>query len=247
MIHIMTPEQRKFIRSNIQRIRFELNEAVKNTPAQSREVILLAATKTRTPEEINCAIDCGITHIGENRVQELLAKYDGINKSDVKIHFIGHLQTNKVKYIVDKVDMIQSVDRLSLANEISQRALEKGKQMDILVELNLGYEENKSGIEPEKTEAFIRSISHLKGISIKGLMAIPPICTDSVRQMEFFQKIFGIFIDILRKNIDNSNMQVLSIGMSDDYGIAAQAGSTMVRIGSGIFGTRQYPPSSAAK
>ncbi|HAZ19845.1 MAG TPA: YggS family pyridoxal phosphate-dependent enzyme, partial [Clostridiales bacterium] len=99
MIHIMTPEQRKFIRSNIQRIRFELNEAVKNTPAQSREVILLAATKTRTPEEINFAIDCGITHIGENRVQELLAKYDGINKSDVKIHFIGHLQTNKVKYI----------------------------------------------------------------------------------------------------------------------------------------------------
>ncbi len=233
---MMTNQQKENIQNNIARIREDLKITAVNP-----DIVLLAATKTRTPEEINFAIDCGLTHIGENRVQELLEKYDKINTDRVQVHFIGHLQTNKVKYIVDKVDMIQSVDSYELASEISKRALAKGKRMDILVELNLAAEETKSGIRPEDTLDFIQKISPLEGISVKGLMAIPPICTDSARQLEFFQKIFEIFIDISSKNIDNSNMQVLSIGMSDDYAIAASAGSTMVRVGSGIFGARVYP------
>ena len=239
---MMTQTQKETIRNNIQRIKEELKRV-----AVCPDIILLAATKTRTPEEINFAIDCGLTHIGENRVQELLEKYDDIDTDRVQVHFIGHLQTNKVKYIVDKVDMIQSVDSFELASEISKRSLAKGKKMDILVELNLAGEATKSGIRPEDTLEFIEKIASLEGISVKGLMAIPPICTDSDRQLEFFKKIFAIFIDISKKNIDNSNMQVLSIGMSDDYALAASAGSTMVRVGSGIFGARQYPTSPKAE
>lgn len=236
----MTQEQRENIRANIEKIRAALAASAKNP-----DIVLLAATKTRTPEEINFAIECGITHIGENRVQELLEKYDAIDTHRVSVHFIGHLQTNKVRHIIDKVDMIHSVDSYSLAQEISKRALAKGKKMDILVEINLAGEESKSGIRPEETLDFVQKISVLEGISVKGLMAIPPICTDPDKQIKFFQKIFGIFIDISTKNIDNSTMQVLSIGMSDDYTLAAAAGSTMVRVGSGIFGARVYPTPAA--
>ena len=228
----MTIEEKKqHIKENIKRIKNEIGD---------RDVVLLAATKMNSPELINYAIECGITHIGENRVQELLDKYDNINKENVEIHFIGALQTNKVKYIVDKVSMIQSVDRISLAQEINRRCKAIGKVMDILVEVNIGEEEAKSGVTPESLEDILRKISQFSNISVKGLMFIPPIFKNINEQTYFLNKIKDLYIDIRAKNIDNIYIHVLSFGMSNDYLAAMDYGSNMIRIGSGIFGARNY-------
>ncbi|MBQ4648628.1 MAG: YggS family pyridoxal phosphate-dependent enzyme [Clostridia bacterium] len=212
--------------------------------ALPKDVTLLAATKTVSPEYINYAASLGLRLMGENRVNELLEKYDAIDKSKLDIHFIGALQSNKVKYIIDKVSMIHSVDRLSLAEEISRRALAIGKVMPVLVEVNIGKEESKSGVMPEDVLGFVRKISALKGISVEGLMAIPPKSENKEKNIEFLQKIKQIFIDISTKNVDNVNMRILSVGMSNDWREAIECGSNMVRIGSGIFGKRDYgiPP-----
>ena len=212
--------------------------------ALPKDVTLLAATKTVSPEYINYAASLGLRLMGENRVNELLEKYDAIDKSKLDIHFIGALQSNKVKYIIDKVSMIHSVDRLSLAEEISRRALAIGKVMPVLVEVNIGKEESKSGVMPEEVLGFVRKISALKGISVEGLMAIPPKSENKEKNIEFLQKIKQIFIDISTKNVDNVNMRILSVGMSNDWREAIECGSNMVRIGSGIFGKRDYgiPP-----
>lgn len=212
--------------------------------ALPKDVTLLAATKTVSPEYINYAASLGLRLMGENRVNELLEKYDAIDKSKLDIHFIGALQSNKVKYIIDKVSMIHSVDRLSLAEEISRRALAIGKVMPVLVEVNIGKEESKSGVMPEDVLEFVRKISALKGISVEGLMAIPPKSENKEKNIEFLQKIKQIFIDISTKNVDNVNMRILSVGMSNDWREAIECGSNMVRIGSGIFGKRDYgiPP-----
>ena len=212
--------------------------------ALPKDVTLLAATKTVSAEYINYAASLGLRLMGENRVNELLEKYDAIDKSKLDIHFIGALQSNKVKYIIDKVSMIHSVDRLSLAEEISRRALAIGKVMPVLVEVNIGKEESKSGVMPEDTLEFIRKISALKGILVEGLMAIPPKTENKEKNIEFLQKIKQIFIDISTKNVDNVNMRILSVGMSNDWREAVECGSNMVRIGSGIFGKRDYgiPP-----
>ncbi len=224
-------EKKKQIKDNILRIREEIGE---------REVTLLAATKMNSAELINYAIECGITHIGENRVQELLEKYDDINKENVEIHFIGALQTNKVKYIVDKVSMIQSVDRISLAKEIDRRCKAIGKVMDVLVEVNIGEEEAKSGISPDELENALKEISQFDNISVKGLMFIPPIFKNIDEQTYYLNKIKDLYIDIRAKNIDNIYINVLSFGMSNDYIPAMDYGSNMIRIGSGIFGARNY-------
>ncbi len=204
-------------------------------------VTLLAASKTVAPEYINFAADCGLKLIGENRVNELLEKYEYIDKDRLDIHFIGQLQTNKVKYIVDKVSMIHSVDSLKLAEEISKRSLKIGKVMDVLVEINIGAEASKGGIMPNETEQFLREISRLEGIKVKGLMTIPPKSEDKEKNLEFFEKIRKIFIDISVQNVDNINMEYLSAGMSSDWQDAIRCGANMVRIGSGIFGKRDYP------
>ncbi|MBQ9941289.1 MAG: YggS family pyridoxal phosphate-dependent enzyme [Clostridia bacterium] len=225
-------EQKKFISDNIKRIKSEIG---------NRDVTLLAATKTQSAELINYAIDCGITHIGENRVQELLDKYDDIVKDNVTIHFIGALQTNKVKYIVDKVSMIQSVDRISLAEEIDKRCKAIGKVMDVLVEVNIGEEESKSGVDTNNLENMLTEISKFRNISVKGLMFIPPIFKNINEQTFYLEKIKSLFIDIRSKNIDNICISTLSFGMSNDYIASMEYGSTMIRIGSGIFGNRYYP------
>lgn len=224
-------DKKKQIKENIQRIKKEIGD---------RNVVLLAATKMNSPELINYAIECGITHIGENRVQELLDKYDAINKENVQIHFIGALQTNKVKYIVDKVSMIQSVDRISLAQEIDRRCKAIGKVMDVLVEVNIGEEEAKSGVAPDELESMLKNISQFKNISVKGLMFIPPIFKNFDEQTYYLKKIKSLYIDILDKKIDNIYIHVLSFGMSNDYLAAIDYGSNMIRIGSGIFGARMY-------
>ncbi|MBE6692068.1 MAG: YggS family pyridoxal phosphate-dependent enzyme [Ruminococcaceae bacterium] len=202
---------------------------------------LLAATKTIPPETINFALDCGISLIGENRVNELLEKYEYINRNKTEIHFIGALQTNKVKYIIDKVDLIQSVDRESLALEIERQAAKHGIVMPILAEINIGGEESKSGITPEKIYEFCDFLTSLPHLRLKGLMAVPPKCEKSEDNREYFRKMSKIFIDISGKNVDNSIMEVLSLGMSNDYLTAVDCGSNLVRLGSAIFGARVYP------
>lgn len=199
---------------------------------------LIAVTKTRTVDEINFAIACGIKHIGENRVQELLEKYDYIEKNNVSIHLIGRLQTNKVKYIIDKVDLIHSVDSYKLACEISKRAQNIGKIQDILIEVNIGNEESKGGVNPNDLLEFISTVAELKGIRICGLMCIPPRIEENGSNLKYFLNLKQLSVDINDKKIDNVIMDILSMGMSDDYEEAIEAGSSFIRVGRGIFGVR---------
>ena len=223
---------------NYQNVLERLKSAAEKSGRNKEEITLLAATKTVDADTVNYAIDKGITHIGENRVQELLSKYELLKPAHS--HFIGHLQTNKVKDIIDKVEMIESVDSLRLANEISKQALKYGITMDILLEVNIGGEESKSGFAPEETENAVKEISKLPSISIKGLMAIPPADELPEESRKFFRKMYKLFIDIRDKKIDNSSMSVLSMGMSNDFDIAVEEGATLVRVGTSLFGRRIY-------
>lgn len=239
------------IQQNLKEIRLNVERAAKESGRDPKDVKILAATKTVDADTINFAISKGIKYIGENRVQELLEKYDSINKDDVEIHFIGRLQTNKVKYIIDKVKLIHSVDSYKLAREIDKQARKKSLIMDILVEINIGEEESKGGISSQDAEEFVKSISGLENIRVVGLMTIPPVCPDGgnitpentsskkiYKNKEFFDKIFKLFIDISDKKLDNIYMYELSAGMSDDYESAVACGATIVRLGRTIFGDR---------
>lgn len=233
-------EERKLeLQSALLKIKENVQNATKRSPYGQTPRTLLA-TKTRTPEEINFAIAQGFHLIGENRVQELLAKYDYIDKENAEIHFIGALQTNKVKYIIDKVSMIHSLDRLSLAEEINKQAKRIGKTMNVLCEVNVGDEDTKSGLSFHEVLPFLTKISTFSNIKICGLMSIPPIMTSISTQKQYFQKIMDLYIDISAKKIDNISMNVLSIGMSSDYELAIESGSTLVRIGTAAFGSRVY-------
>ena len=223
---------------NFERVLERLNTAAERSGRNIKDITLLAATKTVDADTINYAIEKGITHIGENRVQELLSKH-GLLKP-AHSHFIGHLQTNKVKDIIDKVEMIESVDSLRLANEISKQALKNGTEMDILLEVNIGGEESKSGFSPNELENAVEEIAKLPAIRVKGLMAIPPATDFPEESRKYFRKMYKMFIDIRDKKIDNSNMSVLSMGMSNDFDIAAEEGATIVRVGTSLFGRRIY-------
>lgn len=215
-----------------------LERAIKKSGRDKSEVTLLAATKTVDTDTINYAIDKGIEYIGENRVQELLSKHAALKPAHR--HFIGHLQTNKVKDIIDKVEMIESVHSLKLANEISKQAEKIGKTMDVLLEINIGGEDSKSGFSPEETENALTEIAKLRNISVKGLMAIPPATDLPEEARKYFRNMYKLFIDMRAKNIDNSSMSVLSMGMSNDFDIAAEEGATLVRVGTALFGKRIY-------
>lgn len=219
---------KELIRENIARIRSELDG----------RALLLAATKTIPPELINYAADCGITVIGENRADELLEKYDRIDRDRLDIQFIGHLQTNKVRKIIDKVSMIHSLDSLPLAEEIEKQASKRGIRMRVLIEVNLGNEISKSGMPLEEAEPFLEKIAGMAHLIPSGLMAVPPKADDPEDNRKLFQKIYQLFIDILHKNEDNKEWRYLSIGMSGDYLFAVENGSNLVRIGSAIFGPR---------
>lgn len=210
--------------------------------ANGREVRMLAATKTVSADRINFAIDhLGLSLIGENRVQELLEKYDSLHKENLEIHFIGRLQTNKVKYIVDKVDMIESVDSFKLAEEISKRSLKIGKVMDILIEVNVGNEESKGGINAAELFAFWDAVSALEGVRICGIMVIPPKCGENEDPEKYFLESFQIFLDIQEKKHHNIRRPlILSMGMSDTFESAIKCGSHQVRLGSALFGSRNY-------
>ena len=216
------------IKENIERIIKEING----------RAALLAATKTVPPEIINFAADCGITLIGENRVQEYLSKREMINLDNVRAHLIGHLQTNKVSKIVGKVDMIESIDSVKVAKAVSDASLKRGIVTDVLVQVNIGREDTKHGVMAEELEQLLRAAACFKGIKIRGLMAIPPIYDTEREKRAVFSDMCKLFIDIKGKNIDNVAMDILSMGMSADYREAIMEGSTLVRIGSAIFGSR---------
>lgn len=223
---------------NFSRIKEEIAESAVKSGKRYEDITLLAATKTVDVSVINHAIKSGIEYIGENRVQELLLKNDFY--LPVHKHFIGHLQTNKVKDIIDKVELIESVDSIRLAKEISKQAQKKEKQMDVLLEINIGEEESKSGFREEEAFEALCQISELGGIKIKGLMAIPPICEDEKKLRRYFYRMHKLFVDIGAKKIDNSSMDILSMGMSEDFRIAIEEGANLVRIGTALFGRRNY-------
>lgn len=223
---------------NYRIIKKNIEDAAKTSGRNPDDIILLAATKTVSYETVNFAINNGINYIGENKVQELLDKFPNIT-GNVKKHFIGHLQTNKVKYIVDKVDMIESVDSVHLAREIDKKCAALNKCMDILLEVNIGNETAKSGFSVNDLYNAVSEISNLKNVRVKGLMAIPPVC-DNNEVKKYFQKMYELFVDIGTKNIDNISMTYLSMGMSADYVPAIECGANIVRLGTALFGARNY-------
>lgn len=224
-----------YVDDNFKRLVFNINEAKEKYNRSDDQISIMAVTKTVAPEIVNHAItSCGIKILGENRVQEYLSKKDLYDPASV--HFIGQLQTNKVKYIIDTVDMIQSVDSIRLATEINRHAEKIGKIQNILVEVNIAGEEAKGGVDPDMLPELLYNISEMKNIRVNGLMTVPP----AYEPEKFLYKMQKIYIDISGKNIDNINMSFLSMGMSGDYGLAVKYGSTMVRIGSAFFGARVY-------
>ncbi len=221
-----------------ERIKQNINE-IKDKIRGRAEI--LGATKGVAPEVINYAATCGITIIGENRVNDLRDKYDYLDRELLDIHFIGPLQTNKVKYIIDKVSLIHSVDSLRLAREIDKRAYRIDKRMDVLLEVNVAKEPTKHGVYFEDIDQILEEIRGFENLRVRGLMAIPPKTEDSRQNHAYFNKIQEKFIDLFPKkahNSNNSKIGILSIGMSDDYLTAVEHGATLVRIGTGIFGSR---------
>lgn len=223
---------------NYKRVLSEIAEAAVKSGRDPQDITLLAATKTVDIGVINHAIKNGIKYIGENRVQEFLSKdkdYLPVHK-----HFIGHLQTNKVKDIVGKVELIHSVDSYHLAGEISRQSVKRGITSDILVEVNVGKQESKYGFEPEEVCENITKIASLDGIRVSGLMAIPPICEKPEDNIKFFDMLYKLFVDIKGQKTDNSNINILSMGMSDDYKAAIRCGANLIRLGTALFGKRNY-------
>lgn len=223
---------------NIKEIQHNIKLAAEKSERKAEDILLLAVTKTVAPERIREALNCGIKSIGENKAQELVSKYEVLGKG-LDYHFIGHLQSNKVKYIADKVSLIHSVDSFSLAEEINRQAIKLNKEIDILIEINIGGEISKSGIKPDETEELLSKISALKAVKVKGLMTIPPFSQNLNQTRQYFKRMFQLFIDIRGKKLDNVSMDFLSMGMSMDYTLAIEEGSNIVRIGSSIFGERK--------
>jgi pyridoxal phosphate enzyme, YggS family len=230
------------VEENLSRIRENIADAAEKSGRTTGDVILMAVTKTVPAPVINHALSLGVDYIGENRVQELNSKYDDLHREGKHIHLIGHLQTNKVRQIVGRVEMIQSIDSLRVAQAVGARSCELGIVTNALVEVNIGREENKSGVMPEEAYELVCRIAEMNGIYIQGLMAIPPANCEIAQTIRYFEEIYKLFIDIGSKNTHNSNytMKHLSMGMSADYAEAVMHGSTMVRVGTALFGRRNY-------
>ncbi len=226
-------------KANLNIIEQNIKRACLKAGRERSEVTLIAVSKTKPIEDLNAVYELGERNFGENKVQELCGKIEAM-PSDIKWHMIGHLQRNKVKYIVDKVALIHSVDSLRLAEEISKQAIKKDVNVDVLIEINIGDEESKFGVSTEEVIALVSDVAKLPNISVKGLMCVAPYVVDSEENRAFFHKIKDLSIDIQDKNIDNVSMNVLSMGMSNDYEVAIEEGATMVRIGSNLFGKRDY-------
>ncbi len=226
------------IKENIKNVELKLDEAAKKSPYGNNPT-LIAVSKTKPVSMLMEAYETGIRDFGENHVQEILEKYEVCPK-DIRFHMIGHLQKNKVKYIVDKVFLIHSVDSLALALVIEKESVKKNVESNVLIEVNVAREESKFGIFKEDTLALIKEIAKLPHVHIKGLMTIAPYVTNPEDNRRYFEELKALSIDIGNQNIDNVCMDVLSMGMTGDYEVAASCGATYVRVGTGIFGERNY-------
>jgi len=225
---------------NLAEIRENIAAACARCGRAEDSVELLAATKTVEYERVRYAVERGVTLLGENRAQEMLEKYPALPLPDARMHMIGHVQRRKVKQLVGKADMIESVDSAALASDIARCSRELGICTDILLEVNLGGEESKSGFAPEAAADAALEAASLQGVRLRGLMAIPPVCERESDARAYFSALHKLFIDISGRNGDNSKIDVLSMGMSGDYVLAVEEGATLVRIGSLLFGRR--PP-----
>ncbi|MBP3476532.1 MAG: YggS family pyridoxal phosphate-dependent enzyme [Lachnospiraceae bacterium] len=227
------------IQENIKNVEAKMHAACARSGRKPEDVCLIAVSKTKPIEMLQEAYDYGCRDFGENKVQELVDKYEKMPK-DIRWHMIGHLQRNKVKYIVDKVYLIHSVDSLRLAEEISKEAVKKNVTVSILVEVNVAGEESKFGTTSEEAITLVEEIAKLPNIIIKGLMTIAPYVDVPEENRLYFAKLKQIYVDIIHKNIDNISMRELSMGMTGDYEVAITEGATYIRVGTGIFGERQY-------
>ncbi|MFT4107225.1 MAG: YggS family pyridoxal phosphate-dependent enzyme [Lacrimispora sp.] len=227
------------VRENLEEVRKRILEACKRAGRNPEEVTLIAVSKTKPVDMLTEAYNSGVRDFGENKVQELTEKCS-VLPEDIRWHMIGHLQRNKVKQVIDKAALIHSVDSIRLAEQIQEEAAKKAVIADILLEINVAEEESKFGFKLEETEAAIREISTFPHVKIKGLMTIAPFVENSEENRPVFQKLNQFYVDMQRKNIDNVNMTVLSMGMTGDYEVAIEEGATLVRVGTGIFGTRYY-------
>lgn len=228
------------IKENIRQVEEKVTAAAERSGRKREDVLLLAVSKTKPVEMIREAVECGLTSLGENKVQEIMEKYEPMGPG-VHWHLIGHLQTNKVKYIIDKVDMIHSVDSLHLAEEIDKRGAAKDIVMPVLIEVNMADEESKFGVKPGEVEGLLRQLALLPHICVKGLMTVAPFVENPEENRVYFRKMRELLVDMNAKKIDNINMDQLSMGMTGDYEVAIEEGATIVRVGTGIFGERYYP------
>ena len=231
------------ISENIADIRSKIAQAAREVGRDPTEILLCAATKMNDAQAVRAAIAAGVDCCGENRVQELCQKLEQNAYVGAPVHFIGHLQTNKVRQVVGKVDLIQSVDSLRLLDAIQKEAAKQNLVQDILLEINIGNEESKSGFLLEEMDEILQNIKNFPNIRLRGFMAIPPICQDSTENHKFFQEIYNLSVDITAKKYDNVWVDILSMGMSGDYREAIRCGSTMIRVGTAIFGPRDYTKS----
>ena len=227
------------VKENLMQVRDNIKKACEKAGRDSSEVTLIAVSKTKPVPMLAEAYDAGSRDFGENKVQEIMDKYP-VLPADIRWHMIGHLQRNKVKYIVDKVRLIHSVDSLRLAEEISSQAEKKQVDVDILVEVNIAQEESKFGTSRAEALQLVEEIARLPHVHIQGLMTIAPFVENPEDNRKYFRQIKELSVDIMQKNIDNVNMSVLSMGMTGDYMVAIEEGATMVRVGTGIFGERNY-------
>lgn len=227
------------IAKNIEEIEANVTEAAKKSGRNRADVLVLAVSKTIAVPQIKEAVDCGLNQLGENKVQEIMDKYEPMGDG-VLWHLIGHLQTNKVKYIIDKVTMIHSLESIRLAEEIEKRATQKNIVMDILIEVNMAEEQSKFGVKAKNAENFIREIAKHPHIRVRGLMTVAPFVENPEENRPIFRQLRQLLVDINAKNIDNVNMDTLSMGMTGDYEVAIEEGANIVRVGTGIFGKRFY-------
>ena len=222
------------IAENIAEIRKNVEEARKKSPNPEQPVTLVAVTKTRTPEQLNEVLDAGQNILGEHRVQELMDKYDAVNPGAVW-HIIGHLQSNKVKYIADKVVLVHSLESESLAKELNRRMQEIGHPMDCLVQVNIADEESKFGLAKEEVVPFLEMVSKMPGIHVKGLMNIAPFFEDTEQVRPIFREMYQLFCELKERQIPGIDMEILSMGMSHDYQVAIEEGANMIRVGRSMF------------
>ena len=227
------------VAENIKRVRGAIAEAAAGTGRAPGDVMLVAASKTQTADKVRQAIEAGVDAVGENRVQEMLEKNSQCAYEGVPLHFIGQLQSNKVNKVVGLCGLIESVGSAALLAQIGKRAVSLGIAQNVLIEVNIGREPQKSGVLPERLTDVLELASQTGGVNVQGLMAIPPVFGENERNCNFYDAMFKLFIDIMGKKYDNVSMRFLSMGMSDSYQEAIRYGANMVRVGSAIFGSRE--------